>query len=78
MQVLFRGFLGFRRIDRVPNPRTRELCGVHERIDESVLRWFGHIERMGDDSIAKRIYTGECTGSHVVLLVECVRCRLIL
>ena len=30
----------------------RELCGVtkevDERTDESVLRWFGYIERMGE------------------------------
>ena len=34
----------------VPNARIRELCevknGVDERIDEGVLRWFGHVERM--------------------------------
>ena len=37
-----RGMLGFRRKDRVPNVRIRELCGVRngldERIDEGVLR----------------------------------------
>ena len=40
-----KGFLGIRRMDRVPNARIRELCGVtkevDERIDEGVLRWFG-------------------------------------
>ena len=37
-------------MDGVPNLRIRGLCGVaklfDERIDESVLRWFGHTERM--------------------------------
>ena len=37
-----RGLLGIRRTDRIPNARIRELCGVrkglHERIDEGVLR----------------------------------------
>ena len=37
--------------------------GVDERIDESVLRWFGHVERMENGSIAKRVYVGVCTGS---------------
>ena len=59
------GLLGIRRMDRVPNARIRELSrvkkGLDERINECVLRWFGHVERM--DRIAKRIYVGECAGS---------------
>ena len=55
-----RGLLGIRKKDRVPNARIRELCGVRkgldERIDESVLRWFDHVERMENDKIAKRVY----------------------
>ena len=58
-----RGLLGIRRVDRVLNAWIRELCrvkkGLDERIDESVLRWFGHVERMERDRIAKRIYVGE-------------------
>ena len=54
-------------MDRVPNARTWELCGemkgVDERIDEGVLRWIGHVERMKNDRIAKRVYEGECAGS---------------
>ena len=37
--------------------------GLHERIDEGVLRWFGHVERMEKDIIAKRVYVGECACS---------------
>ena len=44
-----RGLLGIRRMDRVPNVRIRELCGVlkgvDERTEESILRWFGTTER---------------------------------
>ena len=36
--------------------------GVDERIDESVLRWFGHVERMEKDRIAKRVFVGKCAG----------------
>ena len=47
--------LGIRRMDRIPNARIRELCGVRkgldERINEDVLRWFGHVERMERDRI---------------------------
>ena len=56
-----RGLLGIRRMNRVPNARIRELCGVKkgldERIDEGVLRWFGHME---NDRIPKRVYVGVC------------------
>ena len=40
-----KGLLGIMRMDRVPNAKIRELCGVrnglNERIDEGVLRWRG-------------------------------------
>ena len=26
--------------------------------------WFGHVESMERDRIAKRVYVGECAGSH--------------
>ena len=64
------GLLGIRRMDIVPNTRVRELCGVTkgvgERIDVGVLRWFGHLERMENDRIAKRVYVGERAGSRSV------------
>ena len=36
-----------------------------DRIDEGVLRWFGHVERE-KERIAKRVYVGECAGSRSV------------
>ena len=54
-------------MNRVPNARIWKFWGVKkgldERIDESVLRWFGHVERMDEGRIAKRVYVGECPGS---------------
>ena len=35
-----------------------------ERVDEGVLRWFGHVKRMENDRISKRVYLWECAGSH--------------
>ena len=32
-----RGFFGIRRIDRVPNARIRELCGMTKGIDERIV-----------------------------------------
>ena len=58
-------------MDRVPNARIRELCGVRKfldkMIDEGVLRWFGYVERMERDRIALRVYVGECAGSRSVV-----------
>ena len=57
-------------MDRVPNARIRELLGVtkwvDEMIDESILRWFGHVERIEIDRIDKSVYVEECAGSHSV------------
>ena len=54
----------------IPNAWIRELCGVtkgvNERIDEGVLRWFSHVERMEKERIAKRVYVGKCAGSRSV------------
>ena len=65
-----RGLLDIMRMDRVPNTGIRELCGVEKgldgRIDEGVLRWFSHVERIEKDRIAKRVYVGECAGSRSV------------
>ena len=55
-----RGLLIIRRMDSVPNAQIRELCGVKKRLDERInkggLQWFGHVERMKNDSrIAKSL-----------------------
>ena len=54
-----RGLLGIRRMDRVANIWIRELFGVtkvvDEMIEESVLRWFGHVKRMESDKIVKSL-----------------------
>ena len=64
VQMDLRGLLGIRRMNRVPNAQIRELCGVtkvvDKRIDEGFLQWFGHVERMKKERIAKRVYIGEC------------------
>ena len=62
-----KGLLGITRVDRVPNARIKKLCrvtkGADERIEEGVLRWFGHVESMEKERIAKRAYVGDCAGS---------------
>ena len=54
-----RGLLGISRMDRVLNTRIRELCevrkGLDKRVDEDVLCWFGHVERMEMDKSLREL-----------------------
>ena len=34
--------------------------------NEEILRWFGHVEGMENDKIAKRVYVGECASTRSV------------
>ena len=54
--------LGIRRMDRVPDARITELCGVAKVVGERI----GHIERLRNGRIAKRVYVRECVGSRLV------------
>ena len=60
---------GYQENGKVSNARIKELCGVtkdvYERIDEGVLRWFGHVEAMDNNRIAKRVYVGVCAAEEV-------------
>ena len=57
-------------MNKVSNAQIRELWrakkGVDERINEGVLWWFGHVARMHNDNIAKRVYVWECVGSRSI------------
>ena len=41
-------------------------CGKNssesQRIDQGVLRWVGHVEKMGDERMAKREYESDVRG----------------
>ena len=54
-----RGLLGMRRLDKVLNALISELCRVTKRVnetmDEGVLWWFGHMEKMRNHEIARRV-----------------------
>ena len=61
--------LEIRKVDRVPNARIRDLCGVTNGVDERIegaLRLFGHVEKMEKDRIAERVYIGECACSYLL------------
>ena len=63
------------------NVQIKDLCGVmkgvDEWIDEGVFLWFGHVERMEEDRIAKRICVGECAGRKrwIDTVKDCLRKR---
>ena len=39
--------------------------GVLERINESILSWFGHVIRMKDNRLVKQMYKSECAGNRL-------------
>ena len=61
-----RNICGLRRIDRVLRLEIRRKCeknvSVSQRIDQDVLRWFGHVERMGDERMASRVIESDVRG----------------
>ena len=62
-----RSICGVRRIDRVRNEEVRRVCGkersVGMKIDQSVLRWFGHVERMNEERMVRRVYESSVHGT---------------
>ena len=61
-----RGVCGVTRRDRVRNEEVYDRSGVRMGVDEKMkkrtLEWFGHVERMGEERLAKRIYGGVVRG----------------
>ena len=61
-----RNICGVRRIERVRNEEIRRRCGknvgVCEKVEQNVLRWFGHVERMGDERLVKRMHDSDIMG----------------
>ena len=55
-----RNICGIRRVDKVRNAIRREKCrcelSVMEIIKRNVLKLFGHVERMGEERLVKRVY----------------------
>ena len=54
-----RSMCGVSRLDRLRNDVVRKMIGVRKefavRVDRNVLRWFGHVERMDDDRLLKKV-----------------------
>ena len=54
---------GVSRLDRIRNEVVRARTGVRRelvaRVDMSVLRWFGHVERMDNERLLKKVMTAK-------------------
>ena len=65
----FRNLVGESRKDRVRNEEVRRRAGIEmelsSRADQGVLRWFGHVERMDDYRMARRVLMAEVSGRRV-------------
>ena len=51
---------------RVRNEEVRSRAGIQRelanRVDQRVLRWFAHVERMDECRLARRVFTAEVSG----------------
>ena len=56
-------------MDRVKNEEVRRRARIERelasRADQRVLRWFGHVERMDDYRMARRVLMAEVSGRRV-------------
>ena len=64
-----RSLVGVSRMDRVKNQEVRRRAGIERelasRADQRVLRWFGHVERMDNYRMARRVLMAEVSGGWV-------------
>merc|ERR1711973_521573 len=58
--------MGVSRLDRLRDDGVRRMTGVRKelaaRVDRKVLRWFGHVERMDDDRLLKKVVSARVDG----------------
>ena len=64
-----RSLAGVSRMDRVKNEEVRRRAGIERELasrgDQRVLRWFGHVERMDEHRMARRVLMAEVSGGRV-------------
>ena len=64
-----RSMAGVSRLDRLRNEEVRERTGVRKelagRVDMNVLRWFGHVVRMDNERLSKRVMNAKVDGRNV-------------
>ena len=64
-----RSFVGVFQMVRVRNEEVYRRAGIERelacRADQRVLRWFGHVERMDDNRMARRVLMAKVSGGRV-------------
>ena len=64
--MCLKSLVGVSRMDRVRNEEVRRRVGIKRelasRADQRVLRWFGHVERMDEYRMARRVLMAEVSG----------------
>ena len=63
-----RSLVGVSRLDRVRNEEARRTGTEREsasKADQRVLKWFGHVEKMDEDRMARRVLMAEVNGGRV-------------
>ena len=64
-----RSLVGVSRMDRVKNEEVHMRAGIERelasRADQRVLRWFGHVERMDEYHMARKMLMAEVRGGRV-------------
>ena len=64
-----RSLVGVSRMDRVRNEDVRRRAGIERELasgaDKRELRWFGHVERMDEYRMARRVLMAEVSGGRV-------------
>ena len=64
-----RRLVGVSRMDRVRNEEVRRRAGIERvlasRADQRVLRWFGHVKRMDEYRMGRRVLMAEVSRGRV-------------
>ena len=64
-----RNLVGVSRMDKARNEEVRRRAGIERevasRADQRVLRWLGHVERMDEYRIPRRVLIAEVSGGRV-------------
>ena len=66
---MFESLVGVSRRDGVRNEEVRRRAGIEgelaNRADQRVLRWLGHVERMDECRMTRRVLMAEVSGGRV-------------
>ena len=60
-----RSLVGVLRLDRVRNEEVRRRAGIERELASRSLRWFGHVERMDEYRMARRVLMAEVSGGRL-------------